>query len=70
MEVKGSKGEFLLFKPQGEVGGVSDHPQQVGGVNLFVLFGPDTANQLRWLHRPAGGQTGVCQVFDRCVTGF
>lgn len=55
----------LLFKPQCKVGGVPDHPQQVRRVKLFVLFGPDAANQLRWLHRPEGSQTGERQVSDR-----
>lgn len=35
----------LLLEPQREVGGVSDHPQQVGRVDLLVLFGPDAADQ-------------------------
>lgn len=37
---------LLLFKPEGEVGGVTDHPQQVWRVKLLVLFGPDAADQL------------------------
>lgn len=27
---------------------MADHAEQVRGVLLFVLFGPDTANQLGW----------------------
>lgn len=38
--------DHLLLKPQREVGGVSDHPQQIGRVDLFVLFGPHAADQL------------------------
>lgn len=37
-----------LLEPQSKVGGVADHAEQVRGVLLFVLFGPDTANQLGW----------------------
>lgn len=40
-----------LLEPQREVGGVADHPQQVGRVLLFVLFGPNASDQLR---RPDG----------------
>lgn len=46
--------DHLLLKPQREVGGVSYHPQQIGRVDLFVLFGPDAADQLGRLHGPAG----------------
>lgn len=35
-----------LLEPQREVGGVADHVEQVRRVLLFVLFGPDAANQL------------------------
>lgn len=44
-----------LLEPQREVGGVADHTQQVGRVLLFVFFGPDAADQLRWPHGSAGG---------------
>lgn len=46
--------DHLLLKPQREVSGVSDHPQQIGRVDLFVLFGPDATDQLGRLHGPAG----------------
>lgn len=59
----------LLLKPQREVGGVADHAEQVWRVLLFVLFGPDTADQLG---RPHGsGVGGVSETFesDRGRTG-
>lgn len=36
-----------LLKPQREVGGVTDHAEQIWRVLLLVLFGPDAADQLR-----------------------
>lgn len=45
----------LLFEPQREVGGVADHAEQVRRVLLFVLFGPDAADQLGWPHGSAEG---------------
>lgn len=37
-----------LLEPQCEVGGVADHAEQVRRVLLFVLSGPDAADQLGW----------------------
>lgn len=42
----------LPLEPQCEVGGMADHAEQVGGVMLFVIPRPHTANQLRWLDCP------------------
>lgn len=46
----------LLLEPQREVGGVADHAEQVRRVVLFVLFGPDAADQLGRPHGSGGGR--------------
>lgn len=41
-----TKRVLLLFEPQREVGGVADHAQKVGRVQLLVLLRPHAAHQL------------------------
>lgn len=47
-----------LFKPQSEICSVTNHFQEVWGVNFLIFLRPHAANEFRRLHSPGDDKTG------------
>lgn len=57
-KVLSGTGLHSLLKPQSEVGGVTNHFQEVWGVHFLIFLGPHAAHELRRLHSPGKDKTG------------
>lgn len=47
-----------LFKPKSEICSVTNHFQEIWGVNFLIFLSPHTANKFRRLHSPGNDKTG------------